>query len=815
MQQLPAALKGLARYERFLICKLRPRKDSKGNVVPNKMDKIPLNPSNLRPHDPSDPAVWLSAQAAIDMYNQMGEPDRYVVGFWFSNLDPFFFLDIDGAYSEDGWNDISKQMIQSFPGAAVEVSHSRMGLHIIATGYCPPHGCTNKKLGLELYTKDRFVALTGLDAQGDCNLDFTPQLAWLVEHFFSGNAAVDDGEWNNEHVSGSDPLDDDDVLINKAMASQSIASKFGTKASFKALWEADETELSKYYPHDTHPWDGSSADMALAQHLAFWTGGNHDRILRLMERSALKRPKWEDRKEYYLPMTIRRAVSQQGSYYNKNYRRDEPETDNPVENPTVQQEPAAPSMRKPSLGIVFDKDMQQMFSGFVYVAEPDVIIDTATGAQFKQSQFKNYFAGCKFVYTTEGKTTEDAWKAFVGNQVITFPKAVSWRLNPAVKSGIIYFDEDTKLETLNTFIPHNPALVSGDASPFLDLLERMLPIDRDRDILLSYAAAAVQNPGHKFRYAPVLQGTQGNGKSTFGKVLEYCLGKRYTYYPKAAQIVQSAGKFNLWLANNLIIIVEEINKPRQGTKGATEFDSTMKQFITQDRAEIEGKGANQRMEPVLANFFFITNDPEHFPIVAADRRYTMLKCAQQSPEDLKRDGMDNEYWSLFFNWFYNEGGLAIAANYLMEYEINAEFNPLLTDRAPLSSAHTESIRHGLSHHSELLSEAVDEEAVGFRNGWISSHMARQWLEHRGLREIGPRTISKAIAELGYIKHPYLPNSGKVNRAIDAEEGTRPILYVEQASILCNLKDPNNIQDRYMQDQGYAKTLAGAKNFASS
>ena len=67
--------------------------------------------------------------------------------------------------------------------------------------------------------------------------------------------------------------------------------------------------LARAYPDPARGYDSSSADAALAQHLAFWTGKDCARIDSLMRRSALARDKWE--REDYLPRTILGAVGRQ------------------------------------------------------------------------------------------------------------------------------------------------------------------------------------------------------------------------------------------------------------------------------------------------------------------------------------------------------------------------------------------------------------------------------------------------------------------------------------------------------------------------
>ncbi|HQT27149.1 MAG TPA: AAA family ATPase, partial [Burkholderiales bacterium] len=105
---------------------------------------------------------------------------------------------------------------------------------------------------------------------------------------------------------------DDDDLIRAACASRSISGAFSGRASFNDLWTGNADALARAFPAteriDGLSYDASSADAALASHLAFWTGKDAVRMERLMRQSALVRPKW-DRPDYLRNRTIPHAIS--------------------------------------------------------------------------------------------------------------------------------------------------------------------------------------------------------------------------------------------------------------------------------------------------------------------------------------------------------------------------------------------------------------------------------------------------------------------------------------------------------------------------
>ncbi|MGL4894254.1 MAG: hypothetical protein ACRC47_05375, partial [Shewanella sp.] len=288
---------------------------------PGKFDKFPCDITG-KIVDAHDQSNWVDADTAVAI---AGATDLGVA-FVFTEADPFFFVDIDGAYDGTQWSPVATQLCSQFAGAAVEVSHSGTGLHIFGTysGDEPEHGCKNIPLHLELYTSGRFVALTGTNATGDASTAHDAALSNVIGQYFPTGAASSDRSaqaWTTGPVEGSYPPKTDEKLIELALkseAKQTARQMFGgeaARASFKDLWTRNVEALAATYPDDVREFDESSADAALAQHLAFWTGNDCARIERIMRASGLVRPKWDSHKSY-MERTITNACGRQSTWYN-------------------------------------------------------------------------------------------------------------------------------------------------------------------------------------------------------------------------------------------------------------------------------------------------------------------------------------------------------------------------------------------------------------------------------------------------------------------------------------------------------------------
>lgn len=775
MQQLPAALAPMAAYRQFIVYVLVPSKKKAG-----KNDKFPIDYRTGKmpvkgEGGAHDPAIWTDFQTASDVARRSG-PD-YGVGFVFTPSDPFWFLDIDGCAilgpqgEHIGWSELACALVAALPGAAVEISSSGRGLHIFGTGRPPAHGCKNTPLGLEFYDTGRFVALTGIDAAGNVATDLSHLLPSLVAQFFPPNAGTDGktAEWTDAPCEGwNGPLDDDE-LLGRAMRSISSRAAFGPAARFADLWEANAEVLATSYPPDpgSHSAYGESeADRALAQHLAFWTGKDCERIERLMRRSALAREKW-DSHDSYMERTILSATAMQKDVL----------ADKPVQAPgTTQANPdgGAP-LAVDVTGSTYVSPAEQivMFKGCVYVCDQHRVL-TPGGLLMRPDQFRVMFGGYEFRMDHDNRRcVRDSWEAFSQSQAYRSPRADSSCFRPELPPAALVDYEGQK--KANLWWPVETMRKDGDASPFYRHLAALLPDERDRMILLSYMAAVVQHKGHKFQWTPLIQGVEGNGKTLLSRCVAFAVGDRYSYYPKASQI---AKQFNDWQYGTVFAAVEDIYVAESSAHVMEE----LKPMVTGERNEIEGKGEKKVSRELCFNLMLNSNYQDALRKHRNDRRFAMFYTAQQTAEDIIEWGMGGDYFPKLWAWLRAEG-FAIVNELLHTYQIPAEFNPAvncggLAHRAPLTSSYEAAIAANLGSVEQEVLEAIEQGVSGFAGGWVSSMAFDRLLERLG--KSGRVPLNKRrdlLLALGYDWHPALLQ-GRVNNVIAPDSG-KPRLFIQQ------------------------------------
>lgn len=781
MDFLPPAFAAMYAFKQFIVYMLVPSKTRQG-----KTDKLPVNPQTRQVCSAHDSGVWMNATDALATSKTFG--NNYGVGFVFTSADPFWFIDIDECLQSDNqWSPLATSLLQAFQGAAVEVSASNRGLHIIGSGSPPAHSCKNIPHKLEFYTDGRFVALTGTQATGDAAIDCSVNLPWLTEHYFPLNYGTVPTEWTDRPRTEWNGPTDDEVLISMALRSGSSQSVFGTKARFRDLWEANVDVLARAYPDPTRSvgYDESSADSALAQHLAFWTGNDCERMQRIMWQSKLVRDKWG--REDYLPRTITGVCGRQREFFTTRENQ-------PILSTVESQDNSDDAAPKPRIvdGTTFLSIDQQIviFTGAVYVSDEHKAL-VPGGYLLNPERFQVMYGGFSMPMDTKNeKVSKNAWDVFTQSQAFRAPRANTSCFRPDLPpASIIERDGET---LANVWWPVVTPRTVGDVTPFLNHLSLLCPDTNDQMILISYLAAIVQHKGVKFQWCPLIQGVEGNGKTLLTRCVAFAIGNRYTHYPKAAEL---ASKFNDWLYGKIFIAVEDIFV----SDGKLEIMEAMKPMITSERQEIEPKGGVKVTRDICANFLINTNHKDGLRKTNNDRRFAPFYTAQQSVQDLKRDGMWGDYFPNLYEWL-KKGGYAIVSEFLHTFQIPIEFNPALgCKRSPFTASTVTAIKHGLGGIEQEVMEVIEQGMPGFKNGWVSSMALDRLLDRlQANRRVPQNRRRELLLTLGYEHHPGL-KEGRVNNPVMPDNG-KPRLYIHMESPKIKLTGAAEIAKEYERDQ---------------
>jgi hypothetical protein len=260
--------------------------------------------------------------------------------------------------------------------------------------------------------------------------------------------------------------------------------------------------------------------------------------------------------------------------------------------------------------------------------------------------------------------------------------------------------------------------------------------------------------------------------------------------------------FNGWVQGNLFVGVEEIYVAER-----RDFLEAFKAYVTNDRLPVEKKGVDAFTGDNRVNGLLLTNHRDGVPISVDGRRYAIFYTAQQSAEDVVRDGMGGRYFPDLYDWLNGRKayaalgpgyGFAVVNDFLRSYAIAEEFNPAdLCTRAPETSSTQAALVASRGRAEQEIVEAVEQGRPGFAGGWISSKAVDDLLDR--IRAHVPRSKRRdLLASIGYELHPGLQD-GRVNVTVQPDNG-KPRLYIRCGHILGNITGAADIAKRYQLDQ---------------
>lgn len=269
--------------------------------------KVPIDPHTGAYASVTNAATWSDYATARAYYRETSDVDG--VGFVFTADDPYAGVDLD-ACRNPATGDIDDWVVEILRrlDSYTERSPSGTGFHVYVVGEVPAGG--NRCGNLELYDRSRYFTVTGDRVPGAPTTvaERADELRAIHDEYIAdvedapaeGDAAADAAEPATDPVAPEEYAGSaltDEELLEKAMTA-------ANGETFRALWRGD---TAGYPSH-------SEADLALCSLLAFWTGGDPQRIEALFGQSGLVREKWRERPDYR-ERTIRTAIRTCSAFY--------------------------------------------------------------------------------------------------------------------------------------------------------------------------------------------------------------------------------------------------------------------------------------------------------------------------------------------------------------------------------------------------------------------------------------------------------------------------------------------------------------------
>ncbi|MGH8074304.1 MAG: PriCT-2 domain-containing protein [Lysobacter sp.] len=282
-----------------------------------------------------------------------------------------------------------------------------------------------------------------------------------------------------------------------------------------------------------------------------------------------------------------------------------------------------------------------------------------------------------------------------------------------VVSGYVYLPGADRIvewdgrKHVNRFNPDDivpvPDKITSKARAAVNAVKRHFevsyPVERERELLLSWLAYTIKRMDKKIRWAVVMQGVDGAGKGFIGEMLMAILSKNNVVTVAATSLEE---KYTSFFESNKVVVIEEARI--HGTSRYAVMDK-LKPYITNDVVPIRRMHRDPYDVPSVTSTMILTNHSDALPVYDADRRYFVISTFLQTKQMIERfrAANPNHYDDIFNAIAYYPGAIR---EWLEDYPLHEEFDP--DGHAPMTDAKARMIDMARSDDEDELEELIEE-----------------------------------------------------------------------------------------------------------
>jgi hypothetical protein len=386
----------------------------------------------------------------------------------------------------------------------------------------------------------------------------------------------------------------------------------------------------------------------------------------------------------------------------------------------------------------------EWMQGIVYVTDMDKYLDTTANAWLSAQSFNVKFN--RMLTPSDDSTKNAHWAASNELQVVTCAHVMyapafdllfqsngstyvnSYRHTNVPKAATVFDDEGMaavevwKLHALNV-CSRNPLYTR---------------------ILLSFIAHCVQFPGKKIRWAPLIKGIEGDGKSLFGALFAAVMGVKNVKHISPGMM---APPFNGWAEGGCVGMLEELKMT-----GHNRHDmlNSLKDLISNDHFPLHKKGHDPYDVLNTMNYFATTNFMDALPISDTSRRWFVLATPFACVEDMKAvyGANTDAYFERLVEATTTQAGAL--RKWLLEYTLADEFRA--DGRAYDTDAKSHMVSASRSDVDAILLEILAAGGVGLTpTVFASTYLSNALLSSEISSSLKTSSMHAALVRLGFVK----------------------------------------------------------------
>lgn len=274
-------------------------------------------------------------------------------------------------------------------------------------------------------------------------------------------------------------------------------------------------------------------------------------------------------------------------------------------------------------------------------------------------------------------------------------------------------------------------------------LANIVPIEEERRKLLQWMAWAVQRPGDKINWTPLIIGTYGDGKSLLATMLGHVMGGQNVRVLAGGSIVESS--FTGWGEGACVTVIEEV---RISGQNRFEVMDRLKPFITNDRVEVHAKHKDPRSVPNTASYLIFSNWLDAVPVDDKDRRYFIVTTPYvgMTGQRLEAAGLDQAYFDRLFHGVHTH--FRALRGWLQAVDVS-DFQA--KGRAPDSAAKAQVVEYCRTDDEIAISDAIEAGGLGITAEVFSATSLTKALVDAG--HSAPKTVAmnRVLQGLGYVQ----------------------------------------------------------------
>ena len=262
------------------------------------------------------------------------------------------------------------------------------------------------------------------------------------------------------------------------------------------------------------------------------------------------------------------------------------------------------------------------------------------------------------------------------------------------------------------------------------------------DLFIDWLAFQVQHIGRKVRFAPLIKGVEGDGKSVLSKLVKAVIGDSNVKIISAEAI---SSNFSGWATDAAVGVLEEV---RIVGHNRYEIMNKMKPLITNDSISVHPKGFEEYNAPNTMNYMAFTNYSDALPLQETDRRWWPIFTPWNSREEMQ--SIVGESLDVYFDRLHDAiemcGGALRA--WLLNHVISDAFKP--NGSAPRTKERESMIANGRDDIEEIVESVIADGGYGLHVDAVSvKHLNDALLMMDGVPDLTGPMVATALRKLGY------------------------------------------------------------------